>query len=41
MSAPGLGRVKTFRPRDTGDAKLNLACYRNRELELTWFAGPS
>jgi hypothetical protein len=23
----GLGRVKTFRPRETGDAKLNLACW--------------
>jgi hypothetical protein len=30
--------VKTVRPRDTGDAKLNLACYRNCELESTWFA---
>ncbi len=30
----GLGRVKTVRPRDTGDAKLNLACYRNCELEI-------
>jgi len=29
--ALGLGRVKTFRPRETGDAKLNLACYRNCE----------
>jgi len=28
MSAAGLGRVKTFRPRETGDAKLNLACCR-------------
>ena len=37
-SAMGLGRVKTVRPRDTGDAKLNLACYRNCELESTWFA---
>jgi len=38
--SPGddLGRVKTVRPRDTGDAKLNLACYRNCELESTWFA---
>jgi hypothetical protein len=30
--------VITFRPRETGDAKLNLACYRNCELESTWFA---
>jgi hypothetical protein len=30
--------VKTFRPRETGDAKLNLACCRNCELESTWFA---
>jgi hypothetical protein len=37
-SALGLGRVKTFRPRETGDAKLNLACCRNCELESTWFA---
>ena len=28
MSAAGFGRVKTFRPRETGDAKLNLACCR-------------
>jgi hypothetical protein len=28
--------VKTFQPRETGDAKLNLA--RNCELESTWFA---
>ena len=28
MTALGLGRVKTFRPRETGDAKLNLACCR-------------
>jgi len=28
MSPLGLGRVKTFRPRETGDAKLNLACCR-------------
>jgi hypothetical protein len=34
----GLGRVKTFRPRETGDAKLNLACCHNCELESTWFA---
>ena len=38
MSVLGLGRVKTFRPRETGDARLNLACYRNWELESTWFA---
>ncbi len=38
MSALGLGRVKTFRPMETGDAKLNLACYCNCELESTWFA---
>jgi hypothetical protein len=38
MTAKGLGRVKTFRPRETGDAKLNLACCRNCELELRWFA---
>jgi hypothetical protein len=38
MTALGLGRVKTFRPRETGDAKLNLACCRNCELELRWFA---
>jgi hypothetical protein len=31
-SAMGLGHVKTVRPRETGDAKLNLACYRNCEL---------
>jgi hypothetical protein len=37
-SALGLGRVKTFQPRETGDAKLNLACCRNCELESTWFA---
>jgi hypothetical protein len=30
--------VKTFRPRETGDAKLNLACCHNCELESTWFA---
>jgi len=34
----GLGRVKTFRPGETGDAKLNFACCRNCELESTWFA---
>jgi len=34
----GLGRVKTFRPRETGDAKLNLACCRTCELESAWFA---
>jgi hypothetical protein len=34
----GLGRVKTFRLRETGDAKLNLTCCRNCELESTWFA---
>ena len=33
-----LGRVKTFRPRETGDAKFNLACYRNCELESIWIA---
>jgi hypothetical protein len=33
--ASGLGRVKMFRPRETGDAKLN---FRNCELESTWFA---
>jgi hypothetical protein len=38
MSVPGLGRVKMFRPRETGDAKLNLACCHNCELESTWFA---
>ena len=38
MAALGLGRVKTFRPRETGDGKLNLACCRNCELESTWFA---
>jgi hypothetical protein len=38
MSAIGLGRVKTFRPRETGDAKLNLACCRNCEPESTWLA---
>jgi hypothetical protein len=27
-----------FRPRETGDANLNLACYRNCELESTWLA---
>ena len=37
-SALGLGRVKTFRPRETGNAKLNLAWCRNCELELRWFA---
>ena len=37
-AARGLGRVKTFRPRETGDAKLNLACCRNCELESTWLA---
>jgi|HubBroStandDraft_6_1064221.scaffolds.fasta_scaffold3852168_1 hypothetical protein len=31
----GRGRVKTVRPRETGDAKLNLACYRNCELDST------
>jgi hypothetical protein len=35
MSTLGLGCVKTVRPRETGDAKLNLACYRNCELEST------
>jgi hypothetical protein len=36
----GLGSwaVKTFRPRETGDAKLNLACCHNCEVESTWFA---
>jgi hypothetical protein len=29
----GLGRVKTFRLRETGDGKLNLACCHNYELE--------
>jgi hypothetical protein len=38
MSEMGLGRVKTFRPRETGDGKLNLACCLNCELESTWFA---
>ena len=38
MSALGLGRVKTFRPRETGDAKLNLACCHNCKLESTWLA---
>lgn len=33
MSDLGLDRVKTFRPRETGEAKLNLACCRNCELE--------
>ena len=37
-TSQGLGRVKTYRPRETGDAKLNLACYRNCELESTWLA---
>ena len=30
--------MKTVRPRETGDAKLNLTCCRNYELESTWFA---
>ena len=30
--------MKTFRPRETGDAKLNLACCRTCELESAWFA---
>jgi hypothetical protein len=34
----GLGRVKTVRPRETGDAKLNLACCHNCKLESTWLA---
>jgi hypothetical protein len=34
----GLGCVKTVRPRETGDAKLNLACCHNCELESTWRA---
>ena len=38
MSASGLGRVKTVRPRETCDAKLNLACCHNCELESTWRA---
>ena len=38
MTALGLGRVKTFRPRETGDAKLNLACCRTCEPESAWFA---
>jgi len=38
MPASGLGRVKTFWPRETGDAKLNLACCRNGELESRLFA---
>jgi hypothetical protein len=38
MSDKGLGRVKMFRPRETGDAKLNLACCHNCELESTWLA---
>src|SRR5712672_2356057 len=29
MAPSGLGRVKTFRLRETGDAKLNLACCHN------------
>jgi hypothetical protein len=33
----GLGRVKTVRPWETGDAKLNLASCHNCELESTWF----
>jgi hypothetical protein len=37
-TAEGLGRVKTVRPRETGDAKLNLACCRTCELDSTWFA---
>ena len=37
-SALGLGRVKTFWPRETGDAKFNLACCHNCELESTWLA---
>jgi hypothetical protein len=37
-SAKGLGRVKMFRPRETGDAKLNLACCHNCELESRWLA---
>ena len=27
-----------FRPRETDDAKLNLACCRTCELESAWFA---
>ena len=38
MTASGLGRVKTLRPRETADAKLNLACYCNCEPESPWFA---
>jgi hypothetical protein len=38
MTGTGLGRVKTFRPRETGDAKLNLAWCRTCELESRWFA---
>jgi hypothetical protein len=38
MTALGLGRVKMFRPRETGDAKLNLASCHNCELESTWLA---
>jgi hypothetical protein len=30
--------VKMFWPRETGDAKLNLACCHNCELESTWLA---
>ena len=38
VSGLGLGRVKMFQPRETGGAKLNLACCRTCELESAWFA---
>src|ERR1700730_5148446 len=41
MSGKGLGRVKMIRPREPGDAWLNLACYCNCEPESTWFARPA
>jgi hypothetical protein len=34
----GAWSCENVRPRETGDAKLNLACCRNCELDSTWFA---
>ena len=34
----GSWSLKMLRPRETSDAKLNLACCRTCELESAWFA---
>ena len=36
----GSWACENVRPRETGDAKLNLACCHNCEPESTWLAGP-